>query len=102
MLPTLKGAVIIGQVLSSFTRASYRVLAAAVLTCLAVLTTQPFTEYREMVNLQQRYIDVQHKQHPSQPLTEDDMRPDYEAIEDELQIRLKEASLLPHDLLDWS
>lgn len=91
---------LLGMLLFSFTRASYKVLAAAVLTCLAVLTIQPFTEYRETVNLQQKYIDVQNKQHPAQPLTADDqevvdqwqeslgdMRPDYESIQDELQIK---------------
>ncbi len=91
---------LLGMLLFSFTRASYGVLATAVLTCLIVLTIQPFTEYREMVNLQQKYIDLQNKQHHAQALTAYDLEvidkwqesldgivPDRESIENEVQIR---------------
>ncbi|MEA2080811.1 MAG: DUF418 domain-containing protein [Pseudomonadota bacterium] len=91
---------LLGMLLFSFRRASYRVLTSVVLICFAVLTIQPTAEYREMVNLQQRYIGVQNKQKSAQPLTSDeqevivrwqesldDMRPDSESIEDECQVK---------------
>jgi uncharacterized protein len=91
---------VLGMLIFSFTRASYRVLTAAVLICLAVLTIHPFAEYRHMLDLQQRYIDIQSKHKSAQPLTfEDqvlidqweesveDMQPDYESIEDEIETK---------------
>lgn len=91
---------LLGMLLLSFTRASNRVLAAAMLVCLAVLTIQPFAEYREMADLQQQYIDVQKTPKSAQALTPDDqevvdqwqeslgdMRADYDSIEDEVQIK---------------
>jgi len=91
---------LLGMLLFSFRRVSYRVLTAAMLTSLAVLTIQPLVEYREMMNLQQAYIGVQNKQQATQHLTSEeqeiirqwqdglgDMQPDYESIEEERQAK---------------
>lgn len=91
---------LLGMLLFSFTRASYGVLTTSVLICLAVLTVQPYAEYREMVNLQQEYIDVQNIQQSSQALNPedeeiieqwqenlDDTHTDHESIDDEIQIK---------------
>ena len=91
---------LLGMLLFAFRQASFRVLTAAVLTCLAVLTVQPFADYREMANLQQDYIEVQDQQGSGERLTSDDrdviadwqetlndQRPDYDLIEDEMEIK---------------
>jgi uncharacterized protein len=87
---------LLGVLLFYFRRASYRVLTAAALACLAVLTIHPLAEYREMASLKQAYVDVMNDQQSAQSLTPDgrevvcqwqdsidDMRPDYESIEEE-------------------
>jgi uncharacterized protein len=91
---------ILGMFLFPFRRASYRVLTAAVLICLAVLTIRPLVEYREMASLQQEYVDVRSEQRAGRPLTEDeqeivtewresleDMRPDYASVEEEREAK---------------
>jgi uncharacterized protein len=91
---------LLGMLLFSFRRASNKILTVAMLTCLAVLTVQPYADYRELADLEQQYIGVQGKQRSAQPLTSDDyevvdqwqeiladMRPDYESIEDEIQLK---------------
>lgn len=96
---------LLGMLLFSFRRASFRVLMAAMLICLAVLTIQPLAEYREMVELQQDNIGLQDKQQSEEPLTSDDqevisqwqeslgdMRLDYDSIEDEIRIKTSHYS----------
>lgn len=91
---------ILGMLLFSFRRASSKILTAAVLSCLAVLTIQPLAEYCEMVDLQQSYIDVQDKRKSAEPSTSDDqeitalwqeiledMRPDQDSIKEEVSIK---------------
>jgi len=83
-----------------FRRASYHILTGALLTCLAVLTIQPLVEYQELLDLQQAYISLEDKRESALPLTSDDrdtlydwrqsladMRPDYDSIEDERQVK---------------
>jgi uncharacterized protein len=91
---------LLGMLLFAFRQASFRVLTAAILICLAVLTVQPLADYREMVNLQQDYFEVQDQQESGERLswddrdvledwedTLDDLRPDYDLIEDEVEIK---------------
>jgi len=91
---------LLGMLLFSFRRASSKILTVAMLTCLAVLTVQPYADYRDIADLEQQYIAVQDKQRSAQPLTSHDhevidrwqevladTRPDYDSIEDEIQIK---------------
>jgi uncharacterized protein len=91
---------ILGVLLFAFQRARFWILTATALTCLAVLTIQPFAEYRELVNLQQKSNYVQYKQQSGQPLTSgdlnnleqwketiEDIQPRTESIERESQIK---------------
>lgn len=91
---------LLGMLLFAFRQASFRVLTIAMLTCLAVLTAQPFTDYREMLVLQQDYIEVREQRGPDERLTPDDeeiiadweealddIRPDDDRIEDEIEIK---------------
>lgn len=90
----------LGMVLFPFRRASFAVLIAAILSCLAVLTIQPFVEYREMVNLQESYLGVEKKRQLGELLTADDQEvvaqwedrldeaeADGDAIEAEMEVR---------------
>jgi uncharacterized protein len=91
---------LLGMLLFAFRRASFRVLTAAVLTCIAVLTIQPLADYREIVNLEQDYLDVQDLEESGERLTWDDrdiladwedtlddLRPDYDLIEEEMELK---------------
>lgn len=91
---------LLGLLLFYFRSASNRSLSVAIVTCLAVLTIQPYMEYRDTANLEQEYIAVQAKQLAAQPLTSEDyefvdhwqavladMSPDDESIEDEIQAK---------------
>lgn len=91
---------LLGMLLFSFRRSSIRILTAAVLCCLAVLTIQPLAEYRELVDLQQSYIDVQDKRVSEESLTSgdkeiaafwqeslEDIGPDLDSIEGEDAIK---------------
>jgi uncharacterized protein len=64
---------LLGVLLFAFWRTHYWVLTATALTCLTVLTIQPFAEYHELVNLQQKSNYVQYKQQSGQPLTPSDL-----------------------------
>lgn len=90
----------LGMVLFPFRRASFAVLIAAILSCLAVLTIQPFVEYREMVNLEESYLGVEKKRQLGELLTADDQEvvaqwedrldeaeADGDAIEAEMEVR---------------
>lgn len=91
---------LLGMVLFPFRRASFAVLTIAILSCLAVLTIQPFLEYRETVLLHDEYLDVQAKRQSGERLTsddrgvvaqwrdvQDDWEMDYDAIEEEMAVR---------------
>jgi len=90
---------LLGMLLFPFRQASNKILTVAMLTCIAVLTVQPYTDYRDIADLEQQYISVQSKQRSAQPLTPDDYevvndwqeiladnRPDSESIEEEIRI----------------
>lgn len=91
---------LLGMLLYAFRQASFGVLTAAVLVCLTVLTVQPFADYRETANLQQDAMELRKQQESGERLTaddrdviadwrdtRDDLWPDDELIEDEMEIK---------------